>query len=166
MISAKSTTNGAAFENTRKTVKASPAQTRNGVKIAIRRERARLNREFQRQIPLPRHKFIWSNSPAAQRRAQRWWFAAVRKGLVPTANGRYARTGLLQKSWKLDSRIESYFGAITISNKRKGAEFVVGGRQVPSHERSGYPRIEKLAEESGKRLSNEVVNLWEVVSMP
>jgi hypothetical protein len=43
---------------------------------------------------------------------------------------------------------------------------VVGGRQVPSHEQSGYPRIDKLAEESGQRLSNEVVKLWEVVSLP
>lgn len=166
MISAKSITNGAAFENTRKTVKAAPAQTRNGVKIAVRRERARLNREFQRQIPVPRHKFIWSNDPAAQRRARGWWFNAVRKGLVPTANGRYARTGLLQRSWELTSRIENYFGGITLTNKRKGAEFVVGARQVPSHARSGYPQIDKLAEESGERLTNEVIALWGVVSMP
>ena len=166
MISAKATTNGAAFENTRKTVKAAPAQTRNGVKIAVRRERARLNREFQRRIPKPRHKFIWSLNPEAQRRAQKWWFWALNRGLIPTGNNRYDRSGTLQRSWKLDSRIEDYFASITLSNKRIGAEFVVGGRQVPSHERSGYPRIEKLAEESGQRLSNEVVKLWEVVSLP
>lgn len=166
MISAKAITNGVAFERTRQTVKASPVQLRNGVKIAVRRERTRLNREFQRQIPVPRHKFVWSLNPAAQRRAQRWWFAAVRKGLVPTANGRYARTGLLQRSWKLESRIESYVGGITLKNTRKGAEFVVGARQVPSHEQSGYPQIDKLAEQSGQRLSAEVVALWGVVSLP
>lgn len=163
---ARSYTDGAAFENTRKTVRAAPAQMRNGTKIAVRRERSRLNREFARQIPVPRHKFIWSRNPAKQARARGWWFNAVRTGRVPTANERYARSGLLGRSWKLESRIENYFAAITISNTRPGAAFVVGLWQVPSHEDSGYPRIDRLAVQSGERLTNEVIALWGVVSMP
>lgn len=166
MIAGRSYTDGSAFERTRQTVRAAPAQMRNGVKIAVRRERQRLNREFQRQIPVPVGRFIWSRNREKQARARRWWFAAIRKGIVPTANGRYARTGLLQRSWKLESRIESYFGAISISNSRKGAEFVVGTWQVPSHEANGYPRIDRLAVQSGERLTNEVIALWGVVSLP
>lgn len=166
MLKQTASTKGAAFENTRNTIRGSPIQFRNGVKISVRRERGRLNKEFQRKIPLPAHPFVWSTNAEAQRRAQRWWFMAVRKGLVPTSNGRYARTGLLQKSWKLESRIENYFGGITITNTRKGAEHVVGLRQVPSHASSGYPRIDKLAEKSSERMTNEVIALWGVVSVP
>lgn len=163
---ARSYTDGAAFENARKTVRAAPAQMRNGTKIAVRRERSRLNKEFQRQIPVPRHKFIWSRNPLKQKRARGWWFRELRAGRISTANDRYARSGLLQRSWKLESRIENYFAAITISNTRPGAAFVVGTWQVPSHEDSGYPRIDRLAVQSGERLTNEVIALWQVVSMP
>lgn len=166
MVFARSFTDSEPFDNLRDTARASPAQMRNGVKIAVRRERTRLNKEFERPIPLPTHPFRWSRTPAKQARARRWWFAAVRDGRVPTANGRYQRSGLLQRSWDLESRIEAYFGAISIRNTRPGAEFVVGTWQVPSHERSGYPRIDRLAAVSGERLTNEVIALWEVVSMP
>ena len=166
MIAARSYTQGDAFEHTRETVRAAPTLLRNGVKIAIRRERQRLNREFKRRIPLPVHPFIWSRNSEKQARARRWWFSAIKRGLVPTENGRYARTGLLQKSWELESRIEARFGAISIRNTRKGAEFVVGTWQVPGHERSGYPRIDRLAAVSGERLTEEVIALWETVSAP
>jgi hypothetical protein len=97
---------------------------------------------------LPGHPFIWSKVKAAQARARRWWFAAI-AGRIPgvrieTSGGRYKR-----QSNKIDAGaiVDDKKGIITIEIPGGAfGEWVVTKKQVPSHKRTPWPRIDKEAE--------------------
>lgn len=166
MVMMRATPNLKPFENLRKRAQAAPTLMKNASKIAVRRERPRFLKALQRAVNLPTHPFIWSRNKAAQARARRWWFRAVRTGQVPTEGGRYRRTGELVKAWKLVTEYSADGVTIKATNSRPGARFVVGDRQVPSHIRSGHPQIAVEAEKSASRLTVEIVELWQTISDP
>jgi hypothetical protein len=96
----------------------------------------------------PAHPFIWSKVKAAQARARRWWFAAI-AGRIPgvrieTSGGRYKR-----QSDKIDAgaMVDDKKGIITIEIPGGNfGDYVTGPKQVPSHKRTPWPRIDQEAE--------------------
>lgn len=123
-------------------------------------------RELNRRIPTRRQAgtFVWSNDPAANARAAQWWFIAVRKGEVPTQNGRYNRTGNFQRSF--DFRVESdrqepdtytvvigananalykgfrYKWVVGTFDKRRGDKY-----RIPGHRATGWFSLGQLVDE-------------------
>lgn len=93
-------------------------------------------------------RFVWSNNRAANERARRWWFANADK--FPSRNGYYARTGKLQRAWRVDVVLERGRVLIRAVNDNRGASYVYGRprvQQVPGHKRTGWPYApDKLAE--------------------
>ena len=90
--------------------------------------------------------FVWSFNEKKNRRAQKWWFWAVNNDVVPTQGKRYARTGRINKMWRIrpldrggirgfalftDARDKqnrfAYRWVIGTFSKRRGK------RRVPSH---------------------------------
>jgi hypothetical protein len=92
-------------------------------------------------------KFIWSLSKAANRRAQRWWFANVRAGNIPTDGSHYSRSGVIPSSWQTEIFIAGDEIVLMISNPAPGAEYVYGSptqTQVPGHASTGWMNYKDL----------------------
>ena len=108
---------------------------------------------------------MWSLDPFANARAQRWYFAnKVPRG---SRGGRYKRTGALLESIDIVTVRESTdTELIALSTDARGAEYVIGDRQVPSHQRSGWPRLDEIAEEESENLTDELIELWFTVTDP
>ncbi len=100
-----------------------------------------LKRSYQEHIPgLSVHPFVWSIDPAANARARRWWFAAIRDGRVQTSGNRYKRTGGIIASFKIGSKINRETMTITASTPSRGYKYVYTARQIPGHKRTGWQR--------------------------
>lgn len=139
---------------------------RNGAQVVVRRERQDLKRDVEKRVRKPAHPFIWSLNPEYQKAARQWWFKQISLGKIRGGSGRYVRTGRIIRAWKIITNLDNFEGLITLQNNAPGAEFVVGMKQVPSHARSGHPRIDKLAMASSKRMSPKLTALWRTVSRP
>lgn len=102
--------------------------------------------EDLRYVPdkLPDHPFIWSTNPQKQRAAQRGYHAAIRRGEIRTAGGRYQRTGEMAAGWDADMLIGDGSIVMVVEHKAKskrerdGLKYTTGDAQVPSHERTGW----------------------------
>lgn len=115
----------------------------------MREPTVKFNKSVQ-TIPanLPGLPFVWSKIRASNEKARRWWFAAI-NGHIPgvrieTEGGRYKR-----KSTSIDAgaMVDKKTGNITIEiPDGKFGDYVVGARQVPSHARTPWPRIDKESE--------------------
>ena len=111
---------------------------------------------------LPGLPFIWSKVKAAQNRARRWWFAAI-AGKIPgvrieTSGGRYKR-----KTDKIDAgaTVDPKAGEITIEIPGGAfGDWVTGKRQVPSHKRTPWPRIDREAEAFEEEAIDVAVDTW------
>lgn len=111
------------------------------------------------QSPLP---FIWSLDPIKQAKARAWWFAHyVRNPKRPRgARNRYVRTAKLDQGTQVIGEISETTGKLTLQNERKGAYYVFGPGQNPSHERSGHPLFVRVANKWGTRLADQLVSDW------
>lgn len=92
----------------------------------------------------------WSPNRAANRRAQRWWWMAVNKGLVRAdASGRYIRSGGLNKQWRILRR----GSRISLENTSPKARYVYSmaatvvsdGTPNPGHTDTGWSAAAKTA---------------------
>lgn len=162
MISQTVTLNTAALDAQAEAARVSPALMASGMKVLVRRERARLRKDVSKTPPQSSLPFIWSLDLAAQGRARRWYFAnKVPKG---SKGGRYKRTGKLAEAWELRTQIDQRGGVIVIENKAPGAAYVYGPKQVPSH--SAWINKDKLAAQSSERISRDGASLWLAISDP
>lgn len=155
-----------ATKSRREATERAPAQLRNGLQVLVRRERAAIRDDVGVDVKLPDHPFFWSLNPEKQQKARRWWFKAIRLGKVRTDGKRYIRSGAILRAWKLVSNFNDFDGLITLSNPAPGAEWVVGEKQVPSHEKSGHPRIDKVAMRSRQRMNAKARVLWQTIAHP
>ena len=107
---------------------------------------------LQKVPGIPKSPFVWSNNPAANARARRWWFAAIKRGIIETENGHYKRTGNLMKGWDIDIKNKTDGVVLTVSNEAaKGIiiAYVYGSLsldegeaarfQLPGHVATGWP---------------------------
>lgn len=79
-------------------------------------------------------RFRWSNDPAANARARRWFFAHYPNG--------YTRTGKLGEAWKIGMSVSVAGFSVTVINPAKAASYVYGSErydQVPGHADTGWP---------------------------
>lgn len=112
---------------------------------------------------LPSLPFKWSNDPAADNRARRWYFANKVKG---RKGGRYKRTGALGRSWQFIMETSNFAGTYRIQSLTRAAIFVQGNRQVPSHRQTGWSRAREVVEYETARLENELIETWFTISDP
>jgi hypothetical protein len=97
------------------------------------------------------HPFVWSLNPAANERARRWYFAAVKRGEIPTDGTRYVRTGRLNASFDIATeQSDDGFSAVFGTDFDK-ASYVVGDmtgnlEQVPGHRTTGWWELRPIAE--------------------
>ncbi len=130
------------------------------VKRSIRRIKPAITTYPSRSPSLP---FKWSNDPEADARARRWYFANKVKG---RKGGRYRRTGGLAKSWQFIMETTNYAGAYRIQNLYRGAVFVQGFRQVPSHRLTGWSTVNEEVNFEMAALENELIGAWFTISDP
>ena len=110
-----------------------------------------VNRRLRRPLMTPAPprsdvKFVWSLNRAADERARRWWFRAVREGLVPTDGEHYRRSGTIPASWIITVSRDTNPITVIAQNPAEGSEFVYGSetqRQVPGHATTGWPSAKK-----------------------
>lgn len=87
-------------------------------------------------------------------RSRNYYFVLVRKGLVPTSNGRYARTGGLANSMFFTGKAEQGRFTFTAGSRSRIAKYVVDSfdrsrrNQVAGHINTGWP------------LLRDTVNFW------
>lgn len=103
----------------------------------------------------------------ATAKSKRYYFYAVRKGIIKTSGGRYVRTGALAAGWKAEITIDDNAIAISASNNAKAARFVTGKRQVPGHQNTGWPRHDATidfwrdaAREQVNGMLNQLLRRW------
>lgn len=137
----------------------SPGLFRESLIRQIRGLESEIRRELAESEPtnLPTLPFVWSTDPAKQARARRWYFANKVKG---NAGGRYKRTGQLLRAYQVVSNINKVDGLIQIANPAKGAEYVIGNQQVPSHTDTGWPQIDDIALRYSEVINDNIINLW------
>lgn len=120
---------------------------------------------FPYQAPLP---FIWSHDQVKQDRARRWWFANyVNNPAEPKGTrNRYMRKALLDHDTRVLGVIGDESGSLTLENKNRGAWYVFGAGQIPSHKASGHPRFSKVADKWRPILAGRTTKAWLEVSAP
>jgi hypothetical protein len=151
------------------------------IKALPQKYRTRFNKEtrkpvinFRRRLTRaparkPAHPFIWSKKRSAQKRAKGWWFAAIAGRIpgvrIPTSGGRYKRTGRMLK--KLKVRFDRPPRTITVTGidiNKGGALYTVGPRQVPSHARTPWPRIDKEMERAAVEINDKAIEVWDKIT--
>lgn len=112
-----------------------------------------------KQTPRPSvHPFVWSNDPAANARARRWYFWAIREGIIPTDGRRYKRSGKLGTIWDIelldnppqilvktnetDERGRfRYRWVVGTFDRRTGTRW-----QIPGHRRTGWYLVQNVTD--------------------
>jgi hypothetical protein len=120
--------------------------------------RPRIEGKMQAPSNVPDLPFVWSYDPAANARARRWYFAnKVPKG---SKGGRYQRTGALTDGLDvaLFSETDGFSAAITSAFDK--FEYVIGDRQVPSHEQTPWFNLDAIVDEESILLADEVIDRW------
>lgn len=96
------------------------------------------------------HPFVWSTDATKNARARRYYFAAVRRGDIPTSGGGYARTGSYGRSWFVQRDTEADAFVLRVGSRHPAAQFIGGSLnqrsvgeaarwQIPGHSATGWP---------------------------
>lgn len=99
-------------------------------------------------------------------KSRRWYFYAVRAGLIPTDGKRYRRRGVISRAWKITVKPTVEGGEAVLENNQAAAQYVYGPRQVPGHAITGWPNVETLQEKYQKQFSAVAIESWYTVSDP
>lgn len=94
--------------------------------------------------------FVWSNNPTKNRKAQRYYFAAVKRGDIETSGGQYVRTGAYGRSWFVEQSVEKGAFTLRIGSTHPAAKWIGGtlnqrsvkeaiAWQIPGHANTGWP---------------------------
>ncbi len=75
----------------------------------------------------------------ATEKSRRWYFHAVRSGLIPTDGERYLRTGKTMQAWEVGVTISDDAVALSAKNPKRHIKWLTGNRQVPGHRVTGWP---------------------------
>lgn len=100
---------------------------------------------------LPSRPFVWSKNPTRNRKAQRYYFAAVNRGEIATSGGRYVRTGRYGRSWFMEQTVERGVFILRIGSTYPAAKWIGGtlnqrsigeaiAWQIPGHNTTGWPQ--------------------------
>lgn len=161
MISAITQTKPVSLKRQRELVAQSPYVMNRFARVMVKRERSWFVKRIDKPVRLAPRPFVWSNDAAANNRARKWYFAAIRDGRIETVNGRYKRTDKMKKSAFVDANLKNLEGLTTMGFRgegSEGADYVYGLRQIPGHK--AYPRLSALAEKSGERQSVQFNTFW------
>lgn len=101
--------------------------------------------------------FVWSNDPAKNARARRWYFANKVRG---NRGGRYVRTHALVNNWKVTTGSLANGSVITVSNDTPGLDYVQGPRQVPSHHDSGWAQYDDVLLTMQEKANDLLIDAW------
>lgn len=107
--------------------------------------------------PQPDLPFVWSNDPARNARARRWYFANKVRG---RSGGRYVRTHGLVNNWKVETTKTGNGAILTVSNNTPGLDYVQGPKQVPSHRDSGWAQYDDVLLKTEKKANDLVIDFW------
>ena len=113
--------------------------------------------------PRPDEKYVWSFNRAANRRAQRWWFAQIKKGSIPTDGSHYLRSNTIINAWVSQIITDGDTVIFTIGNSAPGAEHLYGSptqNQNPSHFVDGWPHYTTFTA-FFDQIIPEIVVAWE-----
>lgn len=163
MISAVTQTKPVSLKRQRDLAQQSPYVMNRFARVMVRRERAWFHKQIDKPVRKPPDPFIWSHDGAANLRARKWYFAAIRDERIKTENGRYKRTGKMKKSAFVDANLRNLDGLVTMGFRGEGSEganYVYGPRQIPGHR--AYPRLSTLATKSAERQSRQSNTFWRV----
>lgn len=114
-------------------------------------------------------KFAWSHDPAANRRAQKWWFANLRKGNIPTDGKHYKRQGRPGMGWDMEVDRAGDTILIRVFNKWKKSWTVFGNLRVnvkrppiPGHATTGWqaanPKLQQIFFDMTREMRRMVVD--------
>lgn len=112
--------------------------------------------------------FQWSVNSAANRRAMRWWFWAVKAGVVETDGHHYIRSGRIAAAWQLFVTWRANRLTLTAKNNAvKGivVAYIYGSLsfrsdeearryQIPGHQRTGWPLAKPIIARFFKRFED------------
>lgn len=148
-------------------INASPALFRIATDLEIRRMRPDILKDMKLK---PRHstaeRFVWSHNKAANLRAIRYYFAV----LVPkdSKGGIYQRSGETEKNTKVIGNAGKTGGDITIEAPLRAGKFALNfmSRQIPSHRRSGHPRVDEVIAKWSPISSQRLGIQWQNVADP
>ena len=164
MVRAVVSFDGAFYDNITEDVRNLPREFRaefnRKSRNPIRNLRRRVNKTPSK---FPTHPFIWSFDQGAQGRARRWWFAAI-AGRIPgvhieTQGGRYKRKG-----FKVTITFDRPIGTIMAQFPKGGLRFVIWTQQVPSHKRTGWPRVDKELQRAEVEFLDNAIKVWDSVT--
>ncbi|MGB1288002.1 MAG: hypothetical protein ACPG7F_15805 [Aggregatilineales bacterium] len=96
------------------------------------------------------HPFIWSLNPEKQRRAQRYYFAAIARGEIPTDGTRYRRSGRYGKSFDAGVKETKDSVDAVLGSDFDKASYVAGNedgsiKQIPGHVKTGWQAFRPIA---------------------
>lgn len=119
------------------------------LETSIKRQLPRLRRRFAKMLsgvePGPVvHPFVWSYNQAANMRARRWYFWALKQGLIPTDGTSYKRTGAMIAAFNVQVAFDDLGGLLSVTNDTRAHLYTMGERQVPGHIVTGWPNQEDL----------------------
>jgi hypothetical protein len=132
----------------------------------IKNLRRRVGRVPARKPTLP---FKWSKNREAQGRASRWYFAAVAGKIpgvrIPTSGGRYKRQNKLLEKLKIRfNRKERTITAEGLGKEDEAWSYVIGPRQVPSHKRTGWKRVDKELDRAAGEFLDVSIRVWDKIT--
>lgn len=114
---------------------------------------------------IPDLPFVWSHDPMKQARARRYYFGVILKG-KKRKGGRYTRTHQLVNSWKVTYNARTGDGEITARNNASGFDYVIGNRQVPSHQMNDWYVADDVFMVYQDKLTQTLIDVFFTVTDP
>lgn len=97
----------------------------------------------------------------ATAKSKRYYFWAVRTGVIKTSGGRYQRTGALAAGWQVDIFFGDGAVGMSVVNRRKEVKYVTGKRMIPGHQVTGWQRHDetiKFWQKAAVETADEVIS--------
>lgn len=157
LVSARASVDLSPLDSVNQVVRGSTALMRTYQRVRVRQARVRIRARFAAPEDKPSYPFVWSYDKAANRRAQKWWFAHKKEGA-------YERTGALEAAWDVQFIEDTSGGYFQAENEASGVEYVYGEKQIPSHYLTGWPQADDVVQEEADVMSADLRNDWLFVS--
>lgn len=109
--------------------------------------------DVARNYPRPAvHPFVWSNDPIANRRAQRYYHAAIARGEISTNGSRYVRTNKFANGFDVRVEESSNSTDAVLGNNFDKSTYIVGSadgsvNQIVGHDRTGWNPFRNVAQQ-------------------
>lgn len=161
MIEARATVDTDALEAIQEQARKTPALMKKFFELRAKPVTRRFLDELKDEPRPAVHPFVFATP-----RSRRWYFYALREGLIPTDGRRYKRSGLTIKAWRVIVKPTTGGGELVLENDQPHAQYVYGPRTVPGHLITGWPQVEPLQEKYSEQLTEVAIETWYTVSDP